>query len=328
MAKLGLLVGVAVLVSGLLAAHQEQPGKAARAQEPVLECKGYVVPVAILQVTPSVSGVVVECLVEEGKRVKKGEVIARLDPRLAEAELHRAHAAVKRAQVRLEQQRAEAEQSKAEAEAALEQAEALVHMARKRLERIRKLADSNTVDAGHVEEAEAGLRTAELEVRRRKAAYAAQQGGAAAARLEAARAEVAVAEADLLRARVLLEGTQVRAPVDGTVLVKRADVGSFVGPQALGGSPAVCELSDLTRLEVDLAIQERDLKLVQAGQDCKVRIEAYPDKVYQGVVSRIMPLADRARGAVPVRVRFAVPEGETRVRPEMGAIVSFLGTKN
>jgi hypothetical protein len=65
---------------------------------------------------------------------------------------------------------------------------------------------------------------------------------------------------------------------------------------------------------------------VQKGQRCKVRSEAYPEREYDGVVSRLMPIADRAKGAVPVRVKLTVPASEEGVylKPEMGAVVSFL----
>ena len=93
----------------------------------------------------------------------------------------------------------------------------------------------------------------------------------------------------------------------------------------LSGSVSLCELADLSDLEVDLTIQERDVSRVFKGQRCKVRAEAYPDRVYTGVVSRLMPIADRSKGAIPVRVKLSVPREEEGVylKPEMGAIVTF-----
>ena len=84
-------------------------------------------------------------------------------------------------------------------------------------------------------------------------------------------------------------------------------------------------MADLSKLEVELTIQERDISKVFKGQLCKVRAEAFPKRSYDGVVSRLMPIADRAKGAIPVRVRLSVPTGEegTFLKPEMGAIVTF-----
>jgi hypothetical protein len=76
-----------------------------------------------------------------------------------------------------------------------------------------------------------------------------------------------------------------------------------------------------------LFIQERDIARVFVGQRCQVRAEAYPNRPpYSGVVSRLMPIADRAKGAIPVRVKLTVPAEEEGVylKPEMGVVVSFM----
>jgi len=84
-------------------------------------------------------------------------------------------------------------------------------------------------------------------------------------------------------------------------------------------------MADLSDMEVDLAIAERDIAKVFAGQKCIVKPEAFPDRTYSGRVSRIMPTADRSRSAVPVRVKIDIPREEEGkyLRPEMGAVVTF-----
>src|SRR5207302_4711953 len=79
----------------------------------------------------------------------------------------------------------------------------------------------------------------------------------------------------------------------------------------------------------DLNIQERDISVVQVGQKCRVRAEAYNDRIYEGHVDRLMPIADRAKGAIPVRVKIRIPAAEEGVylKPEMGAIVTFLNQR-
>ena len=71
-----------------------------------------------------------------------------------------------------------------------------------------------------------------------------------------------------------------------------------------------------------------DVARVAKGQRCLIRLEAFPATVYKGVVARLMPVADRARGAVPVRVRIEVPRGDAKLRPEMGAVVTILGPRS
>jgi multidrug resistance efflux pump len=145
-------------------------------------------------------------------------------------------------------------------------------------------------------------------------------------RIELARAEVRQAEADLAKVQWRLDNCTIRAPISGTILKKNAEEGNVVNPVAFNGSYSVCDLADLADLEVDLSIQERDIARVRVGQRCQVRPEAFTDRVYEGVVSRLMPIADRAKGAVPVRVKLRVPADEEGVylKPEMSAVVSFL----
>ena len=144
-----------------------------------------------------------------------------------------------------------------------------------------------------------------------------------------AAATVKLAEAELAKAKWMLDNCIIRAPISGTILKKNAEEGSLVNPIALQGFYSLCEMADLADLEVDLTIQERDISRIFKGQKCKIRAEAFPDRVYEGYVSRLMPTADRAKGAIPVRVKVTVPASEEGVylKPEMGAMVSFLNKK-
>src|SRR5262249_61256503 len=109
-------------------------------------------------------------------------------------------------------------------------------------------------------------------------------------------------------------------------------------PSACSIAASRCDMADLSDLEVDLAIAERDIGRVFKGQKCEVRAEAFPERVYPGFVSRLMPTADRAKGAVPVRVKvllrdaqgnFTLPDDDEGkfLRPDMGAIVRFLNAQ-
>ena len=146
-------------------------------------------------------------------------------------------------------------------------------------------------------------------------------------RIEIAKAELAQADADVVKAKWRLGNCTILAPVTGTILKKNAEEGNVVNPVAMNGSFSLCDMADLSDLEVDLNIQERDIARVQVGQRCRVRAEAYPNRIYEGVVDRLMPIADRAKGAIPIRVKIQIPADEEGVylKPEMGAIVSFLG---
>src|SRR5436189_1195353 len=147
---------------------------------------------------------------------------------------------------------------------------------------------------------------------------------AAEARYQRVKANIAVAQAALQSAQVALENTVIRAPFDGTVLTKNADVGEVVAP--LAGSAfsksAVVTIADLGSLQVEADVAESNLEAIGPGQTCEIVLDAYPDVRYPGVVAKIVPTADRAKATVQVKVAFR--SYDARVLPEMSAKVHFL----
>jgi RND family efflux transporter MFP subunit len=147
---------------------------------------------------------------------------------------------------------------------------------------------------------------------------------AADARLERVKAGIAVAQAALQSAEVALENTVIRAPFDGTVLTKNADVGEVVAPLAGGAfsKSAVVTIADLRSLQVEADVAESNLETISADQPCEIVLDAYPDVRYPGYVAKIVPTADRAKATVQVKVAFR--SYDSRVLPEMSAKVHFL----
>ena len=186
----------------------------------------------------------------------------------------------------------------AQAQANLQVSRAELHDAQRSLARERLLADSGASSQASVDAAEA--------------------------RYERVKASIAAAEAAVLAAQVSLENTVIRAPFDGTVLTKNADVGEVVAP--LAGSAfsksAVVTIADLGSLQVEADVAESNLEAISAGQPCEIVLDAYPDERYPGVVAKIVPTADRAKATVQVKVAFR--SYDARVLPEMSAKVHFL----
>ncbi|HET9709837.1 MAG TPA: efflux RND transporter periplasmic adaptor subunit [Gemmatimonadales bacterium] len=147
---------------------------------------------------------------------------------------------------------------------------------------------------------------------------------AAEARYRRVVATIDVAKASLGAAQVALENTVIRAPFDGTVLTKNADVGEMVAP--LAGSAlskaAVVTLADLHSLQVEVDVSETSIEQVDVGQPCEIVLDAYPDVRYPGSVAKVVPTADRAKATVQVKVAFN--RYDARVLPEMSAKVHFL----
>jgi HlyD family secretion protein len=147
---------------------------------------------------------------------------------------------------------------------------------------------------------------------------------AAEARYHRVTATIDVAKANLTAAQVALENTVIRAPFDGTVLTKNADVGEVVAPFAASAlsRAAVVTLADLHSLQVEVDVSESNIEQVIAGAPCEIVLDAYPDVRYPGAVAKIVPTADRAKATVQVKVAFN--RYDARVLPEMSAKVHFL----
>lgn len=136
-------------------------------------------------------------------------------------------------------------------------------------------------------------------------------------------ASIDVARARIKQYEVALENTLIRAPFDGTVLTKNAEVGEIVAP--FGGSTtsktAVVTIADMNSLLVETDVSESNIERILINQDCEIILDAYPEKSYQGFVFKIVPTADRSKATVLVKVGFK--NYDSRVLPEMSAKVSF-----
>ncbi|HYM80864.1 MAG TPA: efflux RND transporter periplasmic adaptor subunit [Candidatus Limnocylindria bacterium] len=139
-----------------------------------------------------------------------------------------------------------------------------------------------------------------------------------AAQLNASRAQSALARANL-------ENTNVRAPFDGTILRKDAEVGEIVAPSSAGGGltrTAIVTMADLGTLEVEVDVNEAYIAQVRNGQDGRITLDAYPDTSFVGRVRQVVPTADRQKATVQVKV--SILDRDPRILPEMGAKVEFV----
>ncbi len=297
----------------------------------VLESKGYIIPAHQILVSPKVSGMIVTLNIEEGQQVKAGDVLAVIEDIEYRAEYDRAMAALKSNQERLrELENGTRPEEIKQAQAELEEAKAQLLKAEITWKRNKDLLARKALSQQEFDVSESEYHAMQRRVDRMSSGLKLAEEGPRPERITTARSEVSQTQAELNKAEWRLGNCTIKAPISGTILKKTAEEGNIVNPIAFNGSFALCEMADLKDLEVDLSIQERDISLVFKGQKCKVRSEAYPQRIYSGYVSRLMPIADRAKGAVPVRVKLSIPADEEGVylKPEMGAIVTFLGKDN
>ncbi len=253
----------------------------------LLNATGYVVAQRKAAVASKATGRVEWLGVREGSAVKAGEVVARLENRDVSAARDRAAANVQLARAALEQAQAELANAEVEYRRALE------------------LAAKRFVSQSAADGAEARLLKARAAVSAQKAA-------------------IAVNQAALREAEVALDATLIRAPFDGVVLTKQANVGDVITPFAAAADSkgAVVTMADMNTLEVEADVSESSLFKVKPGQPCEIQLDALPGSRFSGEVARLVPTVDRAKATVIAKVRFI--ESDPRILPEMSAKVAFL----
>lgn len=253
----------------------------------ILNASGYVVAGRKAAVASKTTGRLISLFVEEGSKVKSGQIIARL-------ESDDAAAAYKQAEARVEVTRQNLEQAKAE-----------LNDAQLALQRNKELIAKGYVSQADFDASDARYKKAK-------------------ALVSAAEAEIKASEAGLQAAKVALEYTNIRAPFDAVVLTKNADVGDIITPlgAAANAKAAVVTIADMSSLEVEADVSESNLGKVKAGQPCEIQLDSIPDERFRGKLHMIVPTADRTKASVMTKVRFL--DTDKRILPEMSAKVAFL----
>jgi RND family efflux transporter MFP subunit len=139
-----------------------------------------------------------------------------------------------------------------------------------------------------------------------------------------ASATVQARRASVLSAEISVDNTIIRAPFDGTVINKLAEIGDIVAPMASSASAAgaVVKLADMSSLEVEADVSEANIQKVTVGQPCEIVLDAYPEIQYRGSVKNIVPTANRASATIMTRIAFG--KLDSLIYPEMSARVYFM----
>jgi HlyD family secretion protein len=303
---------------------------------------GYVVARTRAALSADNPGRIVAMNVEEGTVVKKGDVVAELYSdevaaalAAAQAELASSKTSVARADAEVGVAGADVARSRAASvaeDAAVDEARATDHLAEINLARIAGLVEQNIEPQQRLDEARAesershaalAAAQARLETAQRNEEQSVMRQSAASAALEEARSRLPVLSALRDQAKASLEKLQVRAPFDGVVVLKDAEVGEVVSPNAQGGQSrgSIATMVDFASLEVQVELPETSLPAVVVGAPATVFLDAYPSHGYSARVLRIWPTANRQKATVEVRVGFDAPDD--KLRPELGARVVF-----
>ncbi|MBC3861899.1 efflux RND transporter periplasmic adaptor subunit [Undibacterium jejuense] len=295
--KIGLwltLAGVIVATAGIIL----KPGKTEvqvtsvittypSQQYAQLTASGYVVAQTRAAVASKATGRLVQLNVREGSQVKKGDLLAQLDASDIVAAKMQAQASIR------------------QAEAGVAQANVELLNAEVELKRSLGLQSQGFISAQAID-------TAKNRVAVAKAAYQSAQMG------------VGVAQSVLKVQQVNQDYTEIRAPFDGVVLVKNANVGDIITPfsNAAGSQGAVVTMADMSTLEVEADVSESNLAKAQIGQPVEITLDALPDNRFRGSIVSIVPTVDRAKATVMTKIRFE--KLDPRILPEMSAKVTIL----
>ena len=312
----------------------------------VVAQKGVLIPTQQIAVSPiEVQGRLVELNVIEGKFFKKGEILAKIDDTSYRAQYAESEASTTGTKMRLEMARqrlAELDPKSVrpveleQATAQLDETKAQQQRAREELDRLTTISKTGGggLSTRELQQAEADARAADARVSQMQSALTILIEGPRKERLRAAEAEILAAEADyrasqarLTQAKWRLDNCVITAPIDGTVLSKKAELGNLVNPLAFAAtSGSICDIANLAEMEVDMDIPERDIEKVFPGQKAKVVPDAFKSREYEAVVDRIMPIADDSKSVIKIRVRVILPTGEvpgTYLKPKMSVVASL-----
>ena len=257
----------------------------------MLQATGYVTARRMATVSAQMTGTLTEVLIDEGFKVKKGQVLARLDDTGLKAGLAAAEAQVRTAEANLGQLRAQ-------------------------------LAQAQGDERRQAELAASGMTTRQS---REQSATAVKT---VSAQIEAAQRQIEAAQAQARQARVNFDYATVRAPFDGVVTARAAQVGEIISPLSAGGGftrTGVGTIVDMDSLEVNVDVNEAYIAQVKPDMPCEAVLDAYPDWKIPAHVVAVIPSADRGKATVKVRV--ALEQKDDRLVPDMGVRVSFLATK-
>ena len=301
---LGIKIGIGVIVVAALAAAAfwglrpravlvrtvvvQERAQASGGASAVLNASGYVTARRQATVSSKVTGKVVDVLVEEGMKVEKGQILARLDDSQARQVLALAEA-------QLEATR----RSMVETEAQLREA------------KIRKERARDLLAAGVSSKADWDAIEAEVDV--------------FAARLSTQRGQVTTGEREVDIQRQYLDDTIIRAPFAGVAVSKNAQPGEIISPMSAGGGftrTGISTIVDMSSLEIEVDVNEAYIQRVEPGQKVQATLDAYRDWPIPAHVITTIPAADRQKATVTVRIAF--DQLDPRILPDMGIKVAFL----
>lgn len=256
----------------------------------IVEASGTINPVNTVSVGSTVSGLIKDIYVDFNSVVKKGQLLAQIDPANFEASVQQAQASINNAQ------------------ANLARLNAVMEMDKKTYNRYKRLYAKNFIAKSELDQAESTY-LSDL------------------AQIGAAQAQIAQAEATYKTAMTNLGYTKIIAPVDGTIISREIDLGqpvaaSFQAPQLFTIA------QDLTKMQIEVNVSEADIGKVKEGQDVTYTLDGYPDSIFHGKVTQVRISPTTVSNVVTYSVIVDVNNEDLKLIPGMTANVSIITDKS
>lgn len=293
-----------------------------------ISATGTVNPVTIVNVGAQVSGKVCRLFTDFNSVVKKGDIVAKIDPELFKRDVEEGKARLESARATLKaalENVSLAGSGVKSAEADLEKAKAGLTYARKEYERYVDLFERELVSASERDRRESDYKQALAQVESAVADLNAQKANLSAKRAnyQAVISQVKSAKVALNRAKTNLDYTVIRSPVDGVVVSREVDEGQTL--TARMQTPVLFKIAeDLTKMRVNASIDEADIGRIKAGQRALFTVDAFPYTTFEGIVKQVRIAPIIVQNVVTYDVIIKVENRELELKPGMTAGVTIL----
>src|SRR5439155_3520037 len=259
--------------------------------------------------------------------VKRGQLLAKLDPRNFQAQVENARANVAAAEARVRSAEAELKTQAANlqsAKANLEAARVARDNTATLFQRAAELSKSGVVSQNDFDNAKANAESAQAKYEQAQAAVAQveAQSNASAAQLEQVEAQLEQAQADLNRSLLNLEYCSIYSPVDGVVISRNVDVGQTIA--ASMQAPTLFTIAnDLTRMQVNANVDEADIGNISDQADVRFTVDAFPNEFFHGRIAEIRLNPQTVQNVVTYSVSIGIENPELKLKPGMMAYITI-----
>ena len=295
-----------------------------------IKASGSVVPFQTVNVSPKLSGRLQELYVEQGDRVTKGQILARMDDSNIQPQIMQAKASLASAQANLARLRnGSRSEDIAAAAARVESAASKAALAREKVSRYKDLESQGAITRDRLDELMADETATAANLREQQRQLDQLKNGSRPEEIAQAEAQVQEAIARLKIVEVQQEDTIIRAPFDGKITQKFTNVGSFVTPTTSASNTSSATSTSIVAvgngLEILAKVPEVDIGQIRVGQAVEIVADAYPDKVFKGRVRLIAPEAIVEQNVTSFQVRIALETGKNELQSGMNTDLKLVG---